>query len=452
MNLGNTRDHSDGKNGTTDLHNWRAAAPERRPLSEIDPFTRLGVGALNIICTMAQPIDLCRLLVASRAFHGLADDNRLWIDHILRDFPLISEEQLKWRLNGITAKEFYLEMAYVDQDVSQTADKKQMRQDCTIFNKVWYIFHRHIITLVVPFLFLIITALLVARIEQSEKHSKVVESGVQKSNVKTVVGNIDHTWVALLWWLLLPMLGTAAMSIWYFRIWHRNFYFRIVGPFKAFSHAFLSDSASEMRFMCPGFMCLLFGIGLFSLRVSSLVLDFSYWWVTFPLIVAPVFLLGWAYQVASHCGNIFDALLGIGVTLFLTIPLLCFATLITLRLDGRGNVSVEDILVPAFVSESVFLVVLCSLLVFTESKKWIFHAFGSFCVLIPLLVFQTLLLYCMRNEWSYGYAFAPVFVGEIALVIFGCLFNATELRIIPEEWFTLCLDMEDPQTELAMQV
>jgi len=401
-----------------------------------DPFLKLGADALGIICEMSQPRELISLLVSSRAFTFIADDSRLWIRHILRDFPLISEEQLKWRLSGTTAKAFYLEMAFADVESRiGFSDPSKGVEDCILAGKLWDVFHRHVIPILVPLLTLTITALIVTRLEHSEAHSKAVRNGVQASNVNRLVGDIDHTWVALLWWLLLPILGTGGMSIWYFRVWWRELYADLGGPFKAFVSLIMNDNRKEMQCLCPAWMCILIGLGLFSLRVSNLVLNFSYWWVTFPFMFAPIFLLGWSYQVALGCENVLDIVLGIGTTLFFTFPLVAFTTLLSLHLDGGvDSISPTDVAIPAFISEGAFLIVLCVLFSSKDIRRRHFLAFSSFCVVIPLMIFQVLLLLRPSNDWSYGVTFIPFFIGEVTLLVLGCTVVAKDLQMLPEDF------------------
>lgn len=406
------------------------------------PLDIMGFGTLRLICEMSEPKELCNLMVASRCFHRPASDEKIWIRHIIKDFPLISREQLAWRLNTKSAKEFYIEMASAEiQNAKYDADSDVKEiTECPISRVFWDSFHRFMIPVMVPLLLLTITALIIARLEHQQEHSKTVQRGVEASNVRTLVGNIDHTWVALTWWLLLPIMGTAALSIWYFRVWNREIYNDLVGPFKAFTSKVLNDSVPEMHMICPSFLFLLAGIGFFSLRVSGLVISFSYWWVTFPLMIMPTFLLGWAYHIALP-GNLFDILLAIGTTLFITFPLFAFVTLLTLFLDGEHTITAAQIAAPLFITEGMFFFLICTLSC-TDRKRTQIYIFTISCIGIPLMIFQILVILRNNNHWSYGAVFAPCLVGEVALLIFGCLFTTRELKMIPEE-ILQCLDEED---------
>mmetsp|Transcript_19721 Transcript_19721/g.27352 ORF Transcript_19721/g.27352 Transcript_19721/m.27352 type:complete len:436 (+) Transcript_19721:218-1525(+) len=396
-----------------------------------DPFFRIGPDALRIICQMSRPRQLCALMVASRAFKGIADNTLLWTSFITQDFPLITEQQLKWRLSGTSAKEFYLEMAYDETGKDLDSIDEPGTDECILAGKLWQSYHLHIIPVLVPLLTLTITALIVSRLEHQEAHSRAVQRGVQASNVEALVGDIDHTWVALLWWLLLPIMGSGGLSLWYFRVWWRDLYEDIAGPFKSFVTTVLNDNISEMQYLCPVWILVLLGIGLLSLRVSNLVFSFSYWWVTFPLMIAPALLLGWAFQVASNCENVFDVIFAVGVSMFLTIPLISFTTLLTLYLNGNTDeVDPIDIMVPLFILEGVFLVVLCGLFLNNDTRIRHFYGFSSFCVVIPLMIFQVLLLFRVENNWSYGLTFAPCFIGEVFLLTCGCLWTARDLKLI----------------------
>jgi len=172
------------------------------------------------------------------------------------------------------------------------------------------------------------------------------------------------------------------------------------------------------------------------------VRSFSYWWVTFPLIIAAAFIMCWSYQVASHSQNVFDALLGLGTSLFLAIPLVAFVALLTLHLDGNKEIEMIDIMIPTFISEGVFLLVLCGLLS-TDKRRRYLYTFASFCVVIPLIVFQVLLLLRVSEGWNFAVTFAPCFIGEVALIFCGCTWAARELRMLPEDVME-CLDPEDP--------
>jgi len=373
-------------------------------------------------------------MVASRAFKGIANNNLLWTRFIIQDFPLITEQQLKWRLSGTSAKAFYLEMAHdeIRKDLDPIGETGV--EQCAVTGKLWQSYHVHIIPVLVPLLMITITALIVSRLEHQEAHSQAVQRGVEASNVKAVVGNIDHTWVALLWWLLLPIMGIGGLSVWYLRVWWRELYEDIGGPFKAFVTTVLNDNISEMQYFCPVWILVLLGIGLLSLRVSNLVFSFSYWWVTFPLMLAPALLLAWAYQVISKCENILDVVFGLGVTMFLTIPFISFTTLLTLYLNGRTDeVDPIEIVIPLFILEGGVGVVLCGLFLNRDARRRHFYGFSSLCVVIPLMIFQVLLLFRGENNWSYGLTFAPCFIGEVFLLACGCVWTARDLQLVPND-------------------
>jgi len=216
-------------------------------------------------------------------------------------------------------------------------------------------------------------------------------------------------------------------------------YADIKGPFKAFTSVVMNDNTEEMQFVCPAFFFILLGIGTFSLRASDLIDSFSYWWVTFPLMVAPVFLLGWSYQVSRGCENILDVVFGASILIFLTFPLVSFVALLTLYLDGNSDISPVDVMIPVLIMECSFLLVLCGLFSNSGIRRRHLPAFSSFCVVIPLIIFQVLLSVRTEQGWNYGVAFIPIFIGEVAILLLGCSWTAKELNVIPED-IMMCIE------------
>jgi hypothetical protein len=62
----------------------------------------------------------------------------------------------------------------------------------------------------------------------------------------------------------------------YFRVWWREMYHDLVGPFKAIAVNCLNGNLSEMHWICPGFLLFLFGLGLFRFQNISCFLVCEY--------------------------------------------------------------------------------------------------------------------------------------------------------------------------------